>query len=68
MSYTLVWVPLGDEEPQKISYTELKDSGGKLVYKLDTKLGFGHLELDGSPITGYFKPSDDTESIIRPWL
>ncbi len=66
-NHKLVWIPLAGADNTKIPYTIIEDSG-KLVYKLNAKLTFGHLEFDGHPITGYFDPQDDTESIIRPWM
>ena len=65
--HKLTWVPLADADRTDISYEVLEDSG-KLVYSLSADLTFGHLECNGHPITGYFKPEDDTESVIRPWM
>lgn len=66
--YKLVWVPVESADRQKIEFSILEDSG-KLVYKLPSTLTFGHLELNGIDITGYFKPEDDeSEYICRPWM
>ena len=66
-THKLVWVPLGEADRTNIPY-EVLEGSGKLAYKLDADLTFGHLECDGHAITGYFDPQDDTVSIIRPWM
>lgn len=66
--YTLVWVPVENAKRQDIPFSFLGDTG-RLVYKLPSTLTFGHLELNGINITGYFKPADDDmEYICRPWM
>ena len=65
----LVWIAVENADRETIPYTALPDGGGKLVYKLPSKLTFGHLELNGVDITGYFDPADDdAEYIVRPWM
>ncbi len=61
-------MPVENAERESIPYSFL-DDGGKMVYKLPSTLTFGHLELNGVDITGYFKPEDDdAEYICRPWM
>ena len=67
--YTLVWCPVEKAKRENIPFALLEGSGGKLIYKLPSTLTFGHLELNGIDITGYFKPlDDDAEYICRPWM
>ena len=69
MNDKLIWVPLENAERENIPFEVIPDSGGKLVYQLPSTLTFGHLELNGTDITGYFKPNDDdTEYVCRPWM
>ena len=67
-NYTLVWVPVENAEREDIPFSVIPESG-RLVYKLPSTLVFGHLELNGVDITGYFQPEDDSaEYICRPWM
>lgn len=59
---------MGDSERIQVPYT-LDRSSLKLVYRLDPGLPFGHLELNGVKISGYFQPDDgDTEYTCRHWM
>ena len=69
MSNKLVWVPVENADRQDIPFNLVVDGGGKMVYRLPSSLAFGHLELNGVDITGYFKPEDDdAEYVCRPWM
>ena len=69
MENKLVWVPLENADRVDIPFSLVVDSGGKMVYKLPSTLTFGHLELNGTDITGYLKPEDDAaEYVCRPWM
>ncbi len=65
----LVWVPVEKADKQSIPFEILPEGGGKIIYKLPATLPFGHLELNGVDITGYFSPADDdADYICRPWM
>lgn len=65
MGYKLVWVPVEKAKRENIPFS-IDD--GKIVYMLPSTLTFGHLELNGVEVTGYFKPEDDdTQYVCRPW-
>ncbi len=69
MDNKLVWVPVENADRQDIPFALIVDGGGKMVYKLPSSLAFGHLELNGTDVTGYFKPEDDdAEYVVRPWM
>ena len=51
--YKLMWVPTENADRSVLPYTLDKNSG-KLVYRLSPDLTFGHLELNGVNISGYF--------------
>ena len=62
-------MPVENATKENVPYTVLPDGGGKLIYKLPSTLTFGHLELNGVDITGYFDPADDdAEYVVRPWM
>ena len=68
MNMKLTWVPMEKADKVSIPFELIPDGNGKFVYKLPSTLTFGHLELDGVDVTGYFKPDDDdTIYVVRPW-
>ncbi|KKM27337.1 hypothetical protein LCGC14_1575800 [marine sediment metagenome] len=69
MDNKLVWVPVENADRQNIPFELIPEGGGKMTYKLPSTLAFGHLELNGTDVTGYFKPNDDdSEYVVRPWM
>ncbi|KKL49464.1 hypothetical protein LCGC14_2315280 [marine sediment metagenome] len=69
MDNKLIWVPLENADREVIPFELIPDGGGKMTYKLPSTLAFGHLELNGTDVTGYFKPEDDdAEYVCRPWM
>lgn len=66
--FELIWVPLENADPSPVAF-RLDAESGRLIYKLPANLPFGHLEVDGIDVTGYFQPFDDeVEFVLRPWL
>ncbi|KKL96292.1 hypothetical protein LCGC14_1845910, partial [marine sediment metagenome] len=59
MDNKLIWVPLENADRVNIPFELIPDGGGKMIYQLPSALTFGHLELNGTDITGYFSPEDD---------
>lgn len=69
MENKLIWVPVEKADKVNIPFSLTVDGGGKMVYQLPSTLTFGHLELNGTDITGYFKPEDDdAQYVCRPWM
>ncbi len=69
MDNKLIWVPLENADRVDIPFELIPDGGGKMIYHLPSTLTFGHLELNGTDITGYFKPEDDDSFYVcRPWM
>lgn len=69
MGNKLTWVPVENAKREAIPFELIPDGGGKMSYRLPSTLTFGHLELNGTDVTGYFKPDDDdAEYVIRPWM
>jgi len=64
--HKLQWRPLGSGEAMDIPFA-IDDL--RVVFSLPEGLEFGHIELDGLPVTGYFTP-DDPDFIwqLRPYL
>ncbi len=58
MDNKLIWVPMENADRVDIPFELIPDGGGKMSYRLPSTLTFGHLELNGTDITGYFTPED----------
>jgi hypothetical protein len=63
----LQWRAVGSSRAVDIPFTE--DEIGRIRFTLPADLEFGRLELNGMPVTGYFKP-DNPEFVwqLRPYL
>ncbi len=69
MDNKLIWVPLENADRVNIPFELIPEGNGKMIYQLPSALTFGHLELNGTDITGYFSPEDDdTFYVCRPWM